>query len=258
MSYDPFIVPRKHIQWARSRIQIGTQAFHSFASQGVFELVVETDPKNGDEVHKFKQVRALPHEVEMYLADALNHLRNSFDQSLYAACLAIERPVTTLNYPWANNPPDLEARMAGGKKKEAVPAELRDEIRRQQPYRTGQGYPGGNDLVRNVAALVNRKHDVGFAASPVVSAMAVNEITAMGGGSVSLGDWDPVTGEAVFARVGRGGWLEYDKPQIEVALNFKDASLSGIPAFAAIRAFYKKAESSLTGFVFACMKVNHS
>lgn len=248
---DPFKTPQKYIDRAKVNFDAADKAFIQYGKDGAFRFVVEDDPETGDQIHGLKQFKELPVEVEMGLSDALMNLRMAFDQAMYAACVAINRPPKgDINYPWANSPTDLKHRMS------KIPEELKAEIIRQKPYPTGEGYSGGDDIIRNVAKLVNDKHTIGFEAMAVPSTMVTTNVSHLGPGGVFT-PWDPEKKIAVVARVRRGGAVSYDEAMFKIDVRFKRSSLLGsYSAFTATDGFRQVAQFALNGLKAACAEIN--
>ena len=167
-------------------------------------MVVQQDPETGDTVKKVVQVKAIADTVEARLTDAFNNTRNSFDQALFAACKAINRPIGDGHYPWATDPGDLEWKFQNKKTgKQHIPAELWDTFRAQQPYQAGDAYEGGNTFIRSMATLANSKHTVGIDIGCNVTGFRTGPITLDGPGklfSVPMAKWDPVKKEIELMR----------------------------------------------------------
>lgn len=253
---DPFEKPEKAVNWGRNDLERGQREFLAYLNSDAFGFVTEMDSESGYNVLKFKQFKPISDDIERLLASALDHLRNSFDQAVFAACKAIEKPFKSLNYPWACNPTDLNKRLSGTKEKPTFPPELWDEIRGQEPYFAGETYPGGNDLVRHVAKLVNDKHTIGFTVVANVASLTMTNVVASGRTSL-LGRWDPMKKEIPIARAGVGGSVSYDNAEVAVHVAFDTTgAVADVPAYDAMLDFAEKAQLVLEGFKGACAKIN--
>ncbi len=255
---DPFQRPQNTINWAERSIHEGIQHFLAFGQDpGSFVKKIEFDSDTGDYVYKIVQQRDLPDVIEQRWTEALNNLRNSFDQSIFAACTAINDPRKKLNYPWADSPVDLGHRLRGRERKPKVPPLLWEEIKRQQPYPTGEGYTGGDDLIRAVATIANAKHTIGFEIGCVV--------TSIFGGVMSFGRdgffgmrppvWNPDKKEIELLRV-RDATM-HQEPGAHVTIFFRSGPLPRRTAAPeALLLFHQKAQSVLDGLKAECARIN--
>lgn len=197
-----FEQPQKLVTRAKFAWSETDKILQAFFVPKNLHIVVEKELATGDFVKKIKMVNPLPDAVEGNLTDALNNVRNSFDQSIFAACLSIDKPIKDGHYPWACDPTDLGRRLKHVKTgKELVPNELWECIRSQQPYPTGGSYQGGDTGIRALAKLANSKHTVGINVGCTVGAVQIPSFTASQGEiSVRIPRWDSVKNEVEVLR----------------------------------------------------------
>jgi hypothetical protein len=152
------------IDWAKAAINEADEVASAFINDDNYTPLIHHNPESGRSTLIIRQIEPIPEIVTRRLTEALNNLRNSFDQSLFAACKAINQPVKDAHYPWADNAGvDLKWKLEGKPTaKPKIPPDLWGVIRSQHPYPTGDGYPGGDDVIRQLATLANRKHTIGF------------------------------------------------------------------------------------------------
>lgn len=243
---DVFQRPQQTIDWAKRSLDEGYQTFSAYAQDDGFAFVTEVDPETGENLLIFRQVKSIPAEVGMHFTNALNNLRNSFDQSLFAVCEAVGHPMSDAHYPWATDPRDLEHRMSGGKKNSTLPDEIKIVIRRQEPYFAGEGHPGGSHNPRLVSVLANDKHTVGFVANATVDSVTLPRIITRGSASIGA-PWDSVKKEMIIIRT--SGTVAYEHPSVAVDITF-DRRIRGepIPAAAGIGTFANFAQRVLDDF----------
>ena len=158
-------------------------------------------------------------------------------------------------YPWANTPMDLEHRLGatskGGKpgRKGKIPPELWPVLRSLEPYGRGDGYSGGDDLVRELAKAGNRKHTIRLAFSVQVTGTHIDEITNRSGGSISFfvfPQWNPVKNELVVAEVSPELTVDYRYELTNPHIAIDEAPpLKGIPVIEALRHFLANAQTVL-------------
>ncbi|WP_299648066.1 hypothetical protein [uncultured Jannaschia sp.] len=163
--------PKESIRWAREAVDEFQSGFRQFFEEQTrppvlhpcypYVRIIDLEPETFDQIHKLRFCYALPRALERKANEALQNIRNSFDQSLFAACTAIHKVPRRgdLRFPWCTTPNDLAARL---NKRQIIPAEFHEIIRREEPYPTGDGYTGGNDTIRQIAHLANDKHTVGL------------------------------------------------------------------------------------------------
>lgn len=257
-SLDSFRTPQKSIDWATTAIDNAQAAFRAFlACDHTMPKIEQFDPATGHYETKIVQAADIPSEFESNVTNALNLLRNSFDQSLFAACVAISQSREKANYPWADNPdPDLErrltARVSKGSDRLKIPDSLWDCIRRQQPYGRGEGYSGGDDVIREIAKVANAKHTVGFVVVADIAGVSHYFPTGEGGRWVALGDqtWNPLKKEIVLYvsnLPNLGAFQNYQK--VAFRMTYPQGSpLAGLPVTDTLRVFANKAQSVLDTF----------
>ncbi|MBB4839201.1 hypothetical protein HNP52_002270 [Sphingomonas kyeonggiensis] len=258
---DTFQPARKSIEWAKRAIDEGLAELLEFGKdEGSFarQIVESSDP--GTYIYKVVQLKDFPDGIERRWTEALNNLRNSFDQAMFAACQAINEP-RKANYPWADNPgADLNHRLAGTRPTPTIPKSLWNEIRRQEPYPSGAGYSGGDTIVREVAKLANSKHSVGFEPRVQVGTVKFDRVDFGYDRPflyINRPVWDPVKKEVEVFRA-RDAILS-DHPQVSYGVFFRgSAPLLNLPAYDALVAFAEKAESVLEGFRTECARINAS
>lgn len=172
-----FEKPQKLIDWAiRARAE-AEDAFQSFIRAENFATVIESEGETGYFVRKVVVANFAPDIIEERITDAINNTKNSFDQSLFAACDAISKPRGDGHFPWVDGEHLLQRKLEGGKAgKEAIPSELWDVLRAQQPYPRNDLDQRGDTIVRTMARLANNKHTIGTAIGCNVASWALGSI----------------------------------------------------------------------------------
>jgi hypothetical protein len=238
------------IDISETAIQELVSEWKAFNIESPLNIVSEVEAETGVTVFKLVLTREIPVILERRAIEALNNLKNAFDQMVFSTGKAIGRPVKERHYPWTDSPRGLEI-IRNSKGNGKVPPEVWDEIERQAPYSRGDNYPGGDDLVREMARLANDKHTIGLAILPAFRRNVQRvQIDRMVGNalfeSAGLPYWDPVKKEAVLARSGGATDLKASY-QISLYITF-DVPISAIDAPTALEALLKKAKDSLEGF----------
>ena len=154
---DLFETPQESIDWAKTCLENAEREFRAYVQNGALANVTEFDRQTREQVRKIKRVKPIPQSVTGFIRTALVDTKHSFDQSLFACAHAAGCLRFSKTYPWADTPKGLNGIIdrRNRDKDAALPPFIVDEIRRQEPYATGEGYPGGNDLVREVAKMAN-------------------------------------------------------------------------------------------------------
>lgn len=256
---DAFDVPQKAINWAVECLGKAWDDFVVYLQNGGFAFVTEKEAETGDEVRKFRQEKPIPDSVEGYLRNALVDIKHSFDQSLFAAVSTVRKVPYKGNYPWADTPNGVTGILTKRQEKENtwLPQILIDEIWRQQPYATGATYAGGNDLIREIANVVNDKHTVGFRAAAAITQSMIPVVFSKAPmkGSVSFFErWNPVKKEMVISRKsGEGGSISNYNPQVKVDV-FLEATgeIGAISVHIVVNSFAQRAQLVLEGFKRVC------
>lgn len=232
---ENFSVPAKSIRWALSAIDEFRRLWRQSAPVC---CAVRDRPVPGTTSRRrvLELVQPFPDGMERSATEALQNLRNSFDQSLYAAQTALS--VKSKNYfPWATSPADLETRLRG------IPGELHAAIRELHPY--GREY-GGDDVVRAAAHLVNDKHRIGFRLGAAVSSLYVSEMQS---GSMTMQSqfrWNPSERVVEIATLSADArWSNGSRIDGVVRFETNAAALQDVTAQEAMRRLYVKAEESL-------------
>jgi hypothetical protein len=253
---DHFSQPQKLIYRAHRALDACNGIGDAFFTSDNFVEVIEENRETGEKRQKLVQTSPIPDEFEEHITNALNNLRNAFDQMLFAACKAIGKPLRDSHYPWSRDLDDLNDWRLRNKKtgKETIPSEFWDVIRSQQPYYAGEGYEGGYTAMRAVAALANGKHTIGLKISAMVATVRVASTTFQGPGFFAvplMPVWDSSRNEIEIMR-----WMgtqpqPHDKHHVELSIVFDETAPpqlhSGIVTHT-VRSFGTFAQYCLNGF----------
>lgn len=249
---DSFDKPAELLQWADEAVSDLKVEIKAFFSPDAGSFVAESDPQARELVLKFVFRKKIPSTIRRRATEALNNIRHSFDQSLYAACRVLRQP-SEINFPWRTNPKDL-ARFLESKH---VPRELWDDIFRHEPYFTGEGYAGGDNYIRKLAQLANGKHTVGLGVRGEVVGFVWPDVTYSGPFArvaLTMPRWDPVKNEIVYARVPLGASLQdNERVKLHIVLD-EPGLLQGKPLVASLELLLKKAHTVHNDFKATCAR----
>lgn len=256
---DPFSKPQKLLDWAHGSHSVFKRLWEEFMLNTEHRLITEENTEAGYKTEKVVILGTLPPALEEHATNTLNHLRNAYDQMLFAACRAIGKPIKGGHYPWAMNPTDLGHRLLNKKTgKEIIPREFWDLIRSQEPYPASDSHEGGDTLVRAVATLANTKHTIGLELTAVAH-VNLGDVTFRGPGLFTFTGMpmprrpipykDGV--ELMRYSVGAAGPEPGYKYRIEMQIGFDETAppdLRLVPALHALVDFGIHAQSCLNGF----------
>lgn len=247
--------PRQTLGFAKDAVDDFEASLRDFFQDDPFARLVELDPNTGYDIHKIKLVKPLPSVAIRRGTEAINNIKNAFDQATFAACAAIgKRPKKDIHFPWRCNPTDLERRFE--KKDAVIPPDLREIFRRHEPYPCGEGYAGGNDQIRELSQIANDKHTVGFDVQGCCPVYRHPTIT----GKVSFFDlpspvWDPMKNEMVMLVISQGANVQHDY-QIAFNIIFSETqSLKSTPAVTALKMFLNKADEVCADLFSRCREL---
>lgn len=242
-----FDAPRKSIAWANEGINELDSTLKAFFANVQTVEVTDVDPNTGHKRLKIKLSQSLPDSVARKSFEALQHARNSFDQSLFAACVTInKRPKRDIHFPWRTSPDDLERTFKHVKC--VIPVELWDVLRRQEPYGRSEAYAGGDDVVRKLANIANQKHTIGIGVAGFVHGGVHPSVRSGDDGGflrIPIPRWDAEKDEMTLVEYSGNPEIKNDY-RFRFSVVLKEAPpLQGVPITSALKAFVSKAQSAL-------------
>lgn len=249
ISMSAFDEVREQIDWAKMCLDAANVEITDYIQNNAFAVLEETDPHTGEHVRKVKLVNPIPISIKGRLRNAILDLRHSFDMSLHAAATTCGVSRFDKNFPWADSPTGVRTIIDSWQRKvkTRLPEVIVNEIFRQEPHSTGEGFAGGNDLVREIAKMANNKHSIGITASAQVASVHVKARLTNVMSFTSMEPWDPVKKELVISR--HIGSASYDDPAVTGNVFFKRVGRLGMrPAFPTSMVFYNRAKLCLEGF----------
>ncbi|MFZ7092914.1 hypothetical protein ACOYQJ_17750 [Primorskyibacter sp. 2E233] len=239
----------KALRWGNEAINEFDINCRSFFDNGPLREVRQKDLESGQIVVKVISTADIPDSAEKQAFYAIQCIKNSFDRATYAACIAFGAILTgntSVNCPWADSAAGTEGILNGRSSK--FPPKLRPIIHALQPYGTGQGYTGGDDISRQLAKIANRKHTVDLTFLPNVSGfMLLKADFSTDGKSGALQlrrpRWDSMKNECEIMRLPGD---VYDVPEYRLGLDVvfdESGPIFEIPAVKALRHFAGKAKA---------------
>ncbi|NOU03304.1 MAG: hypothetical protein HOO94_06620 [Novosphingobium sp.] len=241
---------RQQIDWAESRIESARVEIARYIQDDAFRLQEDVNPQTGEHVRKIVLVKDVPISVKGNLRNAVVDLKHSFDMTLHAATRALGNSRFDKNFPWADSPMSVRGIVDKWqcKANTAVAQAIIDEIWRQEPYATGEGYTGGDDLAREIAKMANNKHSIGIGASAQISSISIGKIHIDNARSFSLFQgWNPKKKEMVLSR--HIGVVSYDNPDATGDVVFERVGRLGpLSAVTTALHFLERAKLCVQGF----------
>lgn len=251
-----FDVPLEDLRWAREAIQEFDAAKAAFFQSGPYAEFTDVDPETGNKILKIKLTAPLPPILCRKATESMMNTRHAFDKILYAGSVVIGNPIRRkCNFPWRSCPSDLERTLQH--KNSLIPRDFWDVLRRQEPYPTGDGYSGGNDAIRELSKMANRKHTVGLKVFGSVSGFEQRisgSFTELDQGN-DFPAWDSVNNEMVLAIFSKdSNFKSHTQVSFQVVLN-EAGPLNNIPVSWALEAFAAKAEHFAESLRAECLKI---
>lgn len=257
-----FLIPEQTIGFAKQAVDESHAAAMDFLNRRPMAESVEPHGKPGYFALKIRLNEPIPTTVVRRVTEAIDNLRNAFDQILYAAAADIDNPFRKdAHFPWRESPEELEGLFKSDKCK--IPPDLWDVIRRQEPYPRGQAYTGGDDTIRALTKIANRKHTVGLAVGIEPSSF---EMVGTHRFDQNIGDefffmgpnWDSVKKETIVAISNRPEIDFKRNYRVDFCITFDEAgSVENVPFQMPLRAFLEKAQDCLESFKLECAAINH-
>lgn len=205
-------------------------------------LVREMDPKTGDKLVKLKVLKQPPRDLRRLSHHIVSDLRHALDQATFAASeIILGSEPDSVYFPFAMNPKDLAHRL------KKIPPELHAFLAAQEPYPRGNGYPGGNNLLRLLGTLAGpNKHEVALNVGIHTTAVEMTDVR----GELFAAPWprfDRTKNELVLFRIFPGGRVDYE---LFVPLHIAFRQSKGgddVPIHALFRAWLEKVEAIIDG-----------
>lgn len=245
-----FAPAKESVDWADEAIEEFHLAAGKFFNPDAAIVITEFDPDSGENVQKVRLKSPLPKTLRRKATEALVTLRHSFDQATFAARnLTGRRSNTGVNYPWSSGPTDTERLLEA----RGIDKRLWDVFVSHEPYPRTDTHPGGDDLIRTLATIANKKHTVGLTIGAQPEGWGGGGFRGQSIHSLKIMNrWDPVKNELEFLR-----WIgdvQFDGDQtVYFQVLFKDSRLPDrVAVRPALETFSAKAKAVIESLQSRC------
>lgn len=194
-----FDIPQKTLSWAE-------QAIHEFIAEELdyvrqaapdFLIWTEQNHTTGLTEQKIKFTGKVPAQLERKATEAIQSIKNAFDQSTYAAMKTLGHSFRGY-FPWADCPTKISVACKNNK----IDASLTQVFVDLAPYPQSPSWSGGDTISKALSSLANRKHDVGLTIrmmTPSLEMGAFQFPRTVGSFAIKHPTFNPDTNEAVIA-----------------------------------------------------------
>lgn len=239
-----FLPAKKMLRWGKKDILKFEGRTKAFVKREPYRRVTDLDAERGQHVLKLVRDKDIPDVLEEIATRSLLNIKHCFDRALYAACRTLEvQTKGSVNFPWADSPNGCKGMLDS--KNSQVPPKLRPEIMRLEPYGTGEGHAGGDDISRQLAKIANRKHTVDLGMLVTFSAVT-QDVTIKNPqffDTPFIQPWEAMGDEIVMARYSKDTEYYYRySAQVHICFD-EPGSLKGVPVAEALAHFAAKAQT---------------
>lgn len=238
---ESFEIASKTLVWGKEALTEFQAIADEHFTEDTYLRVVDDDFEKRVKVVKLVPIVQFPFSMAARKAtEAVQSIKNTFDQATHAASFSVDTKLfgQTIYFPWVETPTGLQPRLSGSK----IPPKLWPAFERFEPYGRGNSHTGGDSILRKIAQIANRKHDIGLSVTPhfFLTGTPVGRIN--GPAEFHRSRWNPVNGEVELFRYGMGSQIYYNYT-IEFNITFdKTTTLNNVPVFESVSNFAAKAE----------------
>lgn len=128
--------PKLKLERAERHLKELEDAIAAFLASQPYSVVVDIDPKTGEEVHRLRVHKCLPNDLSVIIGDVAHNLRSALDQMI-CELVRDNRRQTRLKtgFPISTTPKRFEEAVVG--KLEGATAQTQRFVRRLKPYQSG-------------------------------------------------------------------------------------------------------------------------
>lgn len=203
MDEDLFESPKSLVAEAAPSIR-ELDAIIQMYLRGAIQQFDRINPETGLREVGFRFTEGVPRRARVLASRILKDLRDALDQATFAAARGLGDGKGTATYfPFCQNPDDFKILFAPKKGRcRDVPAEIRPYLLALEPYESGEGYSGGNNLLRGLGYVSGpNKHQITLHLTPEATGAHVHELNYHGGAGRLFYPWDPHKLEVIILSV---------------------------------------------------------
>jgi hypothetical protein len=147
---DPFSQPQRRIARAKEHIDELDEGIKLLLAKHPYTVLVETDPKTGNKVHKLKLTESIPPRLRSIAIETAEGLRSALDGFGFAsAFLSGNRRLKGTYFPIADTDAKIDTDIIGRGRCKDIPDEILSIFRSFQPYKAGNPLIWGVNQVAN-------------------------------------------------------------------------------------------------------------
>ncbi|WP_139350580.1 hypothetical protein [Rhodanobacter sp. B04] len=245
-----FAESKQSVKWANDAINELHESATAFFKGNVTEIITQVDTQTGENIQKLRLKVPFPDGFSRKTTEALTNIKHAFDQAVFASQSAIGISNSKSNFPWSQNPSDLEHRIR------KIDERLRDAISKHEPYSRSDSYSGGNDVIRGLASLANNKHTVGLSVDTRISTSNIPDVSGnVTSLSINHPRWDTEKNEAELIRW-KGDANVSRNHRFGFQIIFQDTVLPHpVNIIDGLRAFANKADAVIESLQARCLEI---
>ena len=160
-SADPFESAKSLVEGFQENLDAFNAAISDFFQKEPCVPAIEYNQDRTEELHKIVLTAQPPQSMRRLVNRSFGDIRNALDQALFAASYIIlgKRP-KNIHFPFGESPTDFDA-VFNFKRYKSIPRELIPILKTFEPYPAGEGYTGGNSVLKALNVLVQpAKHEI--------------------------------------------------------------------------------------------------
>jgi hypothetical protein len=218
------------VEWAKTQFEELDALVSSYCESSPAVVINERNRKTDCVEMKIRTVKPLPPRIRGLANNIIKDLRDALDQATNAASFVIRgKQRRNAHFPFGSSPDDFDDAVQKGPCAD-IPAELYPVLKSYEPYPSGDGYSGGDDILRHLGS-VSGPHKHRITLSPAVDtgdAQISNFDLEVGSGGMTVFPSGGAHNEVVVLSVGRNSKARVDL-RYTVRVTFADGKLKGVP-----------------------------
>ncbi|MEC7931743.1 MAG: hypothetical protein AB1431_09785 [Pseudomonadota bacterium] len=150
---------REYIDWASDALRETEALCRTYYSGLASFINTEEDPSSGFTIWWLHLTKPLDRSIARKATEALLNVRHGLDQAAHACYMLINGPPKRdIYFPWGESRRDSEVKIG----RLQLPQPIAEAMVEFGPFPTSPAYTGGDDMVRALAKIANRKHTIGI------------------------------------------------------------------------------------------------